>query len=263
MVSKEVLKKIGVFAVAAMVAASPVLAVNANGGIPLGRSGGSGESGEQVTVPPAPIVTPGGTPDTVPTPTPTPVSTPAPTAVPTEAPEESRPVNNSVVTMADGKEVISTVPGEYTALCVEGVAVTTPFSAVKAAFGAGPGDDVSMYSVDTQHGALAAASIRDGLGILAANQVEAVQGPILDIGGFLNGKKMVDINKPIVITLGIPASFRQAGYEYAVIRVQEGGKVSILVNQSQDLSMLSVETDGFGVFAIVKAPAGSFDVFRK
>ncbi len=103
MVSKEVLKKIGVFAVAAMVAASPVLAVNANGGIPLGRSGGSGESGEQVTVPPAPIVTPGGTPDTVPTPTPTPVSTPAPTAVPTEAPEESRPVNNSVVTMADGR----------------------------------------------------------------------------------------------------------------------------------------------------------------
>ena len=168
MVSKEVLKKIGVFAVAAMVAASPVLAVNANGGIPLGRSGGSGESGEQVTVPPAPIVTPGGTPDTVPTPTPTPVSTPAPTAD-----------NNGFI---------------Y---------VHHLFPVQKSAY--------------VQNGSLHC------LHLICCQDSQAVP----DAG------------------------------------CRQGTVLSILVNQSQDPSMLSVETDGFGVFAIVKAPAGSFDVFRK
>ena len=98
--------------------------------------------------------------------------------------------------------------------------------------------------------------------MLGANGIQAESGAVLDMMAYLNGQKVVDINNPITITLGIPASFRQAGYDYAVIRVQEGGRVSILPNRSEDPSVLSVKSDGFGVFALIKAPAGSFDIFE-
>lgn len=313
MVSKEVLKRIGVFAVAAVVAVSPVLAVNANGGVqlPSAKAGtedpGTGDpespspspSAEPTTSPSTeptaspsteptavpttvPSTEPTTEPSTVPTtepstaPTMVPTAAPStvptmapstePTAAPTETPEDSSEGSQEyvadVVTMAGGTVLRTTVPGTYRATVVEGVAVTTPLSAVNAAFGAGRGDCVEMVCLDTRCGEQARASINDGLTMLEANGIQAQSGAVLDMMAYLNGRKVVDINNPITITIGIPASFRQAGYEYAVIRVQEGGRVSILPNRSEDPSVLSVESDGFGVFAIIKAPAGSFDIFR-
>ncbi len=272
MVSKEVLKRIGVFAVAAVVAVSPVLAVNANGGVQLlSTKAGTNDPGTQdpgastePTTPPGTVPTtpPGTVPTTPPTAPPETVPTTAPAETPEDSSEDGQDLVADVVTTAGGTVLKSTIPGTYRVTVVEGIAITTPLAAVNAAFGAGKGDYVEMVCLDTRCGELALASINDGMGILTSNGIQAERGAVLDMMAYLNGQKVVDINNPITITLGLPASFRQAGYEYAVIRVQEGGRVSILPNTSEDPSILSVKTDGFGVFALIKAPAGSFDIFR-
>ena len=264
MVSKEVLKRIGVFAVAAVVAVSPVLAVNANGGVQLlSTKAGTNDPGTQDPGASTEPTTPPGTVPTTPPPArPETVPTTAPAETPEDSSEDGQDLVADVVTTAGGTVLKSTIPGTYRVTVVEGIAITTPLAAVNAAFGAGKGDYVEMVCLDTRCGELALASINDGMGILMSNGIQAERGAVLDMMAYLNGQKVVDINNPITITLGLPASFRQAGYEYAVIRVQEGGRVSILPNTSEDPSILSVKTDGFGVFALIKAPAGSFDIFR-
>lgn len=237
MVSKEVFKRIGVFAVAAMVAVSPVLAVNATGNAGIQLLAADGVTSDTSDPQPQPSQT-------------------------SPAQSSSQSYRANVVTTAEGTKLVSTVPGECYVLAVDGVAVRTPRTEVKEAFGAAAGDSVSMNFVDTKCGKLARQSIADGVALLAANKIQVEEGPVVDVNAFLNDKKVTDIDTPITISLGIPASFREEGCEYAVILVQEGGSVSILTNQSEDPSVLTVETKGFGVYAIVKAPAGSFDIYK-
>ena len=227
------------------------------------RTQDPGASTEPTTPPgTVPTTPPGTVPTTPPTAPPETVPTTAPAETPEDSSEDGQDLVADVVTTAGGTVLKSTIPGTYRVTVVEGIAITTPLAAVNAAFGAGKGDYVEMVCLDTRCGELALASINDGMGILMSNGIQAERGAVLDMMAYLNGQKVVDINNPITITLGLPASFRQAGYEYAVIRVQEGGRVSILPNTSEDPSILSVKTDGFGVFALIKAPAGSFDIFR-
>ena len=161
-----------------------------------------------------------------------------------------------------GNKQVSTVDGFYFVTVASGVAVVTPYADVLTAFGAGAGSDVKVVAVDSEHGPAAGVSINDGLARLAADKVAAVKGPEVDINAYLNGQQVIDINSPITIAIGIPASFRQAGYDYAVIRVQEGGRVSILTDKDQDPDTITINTSGFGVFVLVKAPAGSFNKYN-
>lgn len=243
MVSKKVLKNIGVFAMAVMLAAAPVLAVSANGSSFMRAT----EASDPTTSDPKPVVTPSS-----------PISTTAKTTAPNTATLRKNPVIS-----AAGDKLVSSVDGAYKAKSVKGVIVATLKADVLAAFGAGANDTIVVDVLESNHGPAAERSINDGLAILAANQVQAVKGPVLDINAYVNGKKVTDISAPVNIVVGIPESFRQAGYEYAVILVQEGGRVSILTDlASFDTTLISFNTTGFGVFAIVKAPAGSFDSYK-
>ena len=245
MVSKKVLKNIGVFAMAVMLAAAPVLAVSANGSSFMRATEASDPAtSDPTTSDPKPVASP--------------VSTTAKTTVTNTATLRKNPVIS-----AAGDKLVSSVDGVYDAKSVKGVIVATLKADVLAAFGAGADAAVVVDVHVSNHGPAAERSINDGLAILAANQVQAVKGPVLDINAYVNGKKVTDINAPINIVAGIPESFRQAGYEYAVILVQEGGRVSILTDlASFDTTLVSFDTTGFGVFAIVKAPAGSFDSYK-
>ena len=150
MVSKEVLKRIGVFAVAAVVAVSPVLAVNANGGVQLlSTKAGTNDPGTQdpgastePTTPPGTVPTtpPGTVPTTPPTAPPETVPTTAPAETPEDSSEDGQDLVADVVTTAGGTVLKSTIPGTYRVTVVEGIAITTPLAAVNAAFGAGKGD---------------------------------------------------------------------------------------------------------------------------
>lgn len=246
MVSKKVLKNIGVFAMAVMLAAAPVLAVSANGSKLL-RAGGGTDTTDTTTDTKTPAATSSS-----------PVSQTAKTTTTNTATLRKNPVFS-----AAGDKLVSSVDGAYEAKSVNGVIVATIKADVLAAFGAGADATIVVDVLESNHGPAAERSINDGLAILAANQVEAVKGPVLDINAYLNGQKVIDINTPVNIVVGIPESFRQAGYEYAVILVQEGGRVSILTDvASFDTTLISFNTTGFGVFAIVKAPAGSFDRYK-
>ncbi len=225
MVSRKVLQKIGVFALAVALATVPVMAVSAAGS--TGSDGSTGDTSKK-----------------------TPVVSSAPAQAATVA-----PVENKVVATDSGLVLNSTVPGVYTATVVDGVAVTT----AKAGIPAG----LSLTVSNSTRGSMAEKSINDGMAILAANGIAAVHGPEVDIMSYIQGAKATDINATLTIVMGVPASFRQAGYEYAVLLIQEGGRVSILPDvEAADPSIVAVETQGFGVYVLVKAPAGSFDSFR-
>lgn len=242
MVSKKVLKNIGVFAMAVMLAAAPVLAVSANASQQMRAGAGSDTSDTE---------TPAAA-------NPSPVSQTAKTTI-----TNTNTLRKNPVYSAAGDKLVSSVDGVNDAKSVNGVIVATLKADVLAAFGAAADATIVVDVHESNHGPAAERSINDGLAILAANQVEAVKGPVLDINAFLNGKKVTDINAPVNIVVGIPESFRQAGYEYAVILVQEGGRVSILTDEASfDTTLISFNTTGFGVFAIVKAPAGSFDSYK-
>lgn len=236
MVSKKVLKKIGVFAMTVMLAAAPAMAASAGADVQATSAGGSDASNvSDVTVTPT-----------------TPVDTTAKTTA--SASTAAAPASTNVVLTESGEKLVSTVNGIYRATVVDGVAVTTPKSQVPAG--------LSLAVTNTWHGEKAEVSINDGMNILAANKIEAVKGPVIDVLGFVNKKKATDIDTPITIVIGVPKSFRQAGYEYAVMLVQEGGRVSILTDKDADPTIVSVDTTGFGVYVLVKAPAGSFDMFK-
>ncbi len=242
MVSKKVLKNIGVFAMAVMLAAAPALAVSAGGSSQLLKSTtGSQDQGSTDPVTPS-----------------NPVSSGTKTTAPAPAPQ----VSNHVVVAGGGNKLVSTVEGVYTETVVDGVAVTTSKADVAAAFGAGEGAQIRLAVLNSSHGPAAEQCINDGLAGLAADNVNVVRGPAIDINAYLNGKKVIDIDNPVTVVVGVPESFRQAGYEYAVIRVQEGGRVSILTDKEPDSAIVAFDTTGFGVFVIVKAPAGSFDKYK-
>lgn len=234
MVSKKVLKKIGVFAMTAMLAAAPVMAVSASADVQL-RAASTTNTNTNTS--------------TNTNPTPSVDESTSKTTTSTVA----APSTNVVVTDA-GLKLVSTVPGTYRVTVVDGVAVTTPAKSVPAR--------LSLVCTNSMHGEAAEVSINDGLAILAANKVSAVKGPVIDILGYINKKKATDIETPITVVMGVPDSFRQAGYDYAIMLVQEGGRVSILTDKEADPSIVSVDTKGFGVYVLVKAPAGSFDKFN-
>lgn len=244
MVSKKVLKNIGVFAMTAMLVASPAFAVSANASSPVARVSVHNVHG---------------------TSTPT-ASTSESSSESGESASSSSSVGVSLASKAvvtsSGVKLVSTVNGVYHAKSVDGAAVIAPAADVLAAFGASNIGAVKMDVVDSVHGPAATVSINYGLAVLAADNVTAVKGPEVDMNAFLNGKKVVDINQPISIAVGIPASFRTAGCDYAVMLIQEGGRVSILPNLSADPNVISVNSKGFGVYVLVKAPAGSFDKYR-
>lgn len=228
MVSSKVLQKIGVFALAVTLAAVPVMAVNAAAGTTSSK--GTGESDEPST----------------------PAASSAPAAT-TVAPATT--VETDVVTTDSGVVLNSTVPGYYVATVVDGVAVTTPKAAIP--------EGLVLAVTNSFHGSAATKSLNDGLALLAANGIEAVHGPEVDVLGYIKGSKTTDLSAPITVVMGVPASFRQAGYDYAVLLIQEGGRVSVLPDkEAADPSIVAVETQGLGVYVLIKAPAGSFDSFK-
>lgn len=269
MIKKNVLKKIGVFAMTVMLAAAPVMAVGAANATALVSGSGTGtdiDTGSE-----DPVVTPDPTDPTV---TPAPIVTPDPTPTvkpgatgnnsvdrPTDSgsqesddSDDSEAEDNYVVTTAGGTTLVSTVPGVYAVSCVPGVAFTTPKNQL-------PGD-LTVEVRNSARGDKAAQSINDGLAILAANGVNAVKGPEIDITAYIKSERTIDLDRKITVAFGIPSDFKQAGYDYAVMLIQEGGRVSILPDTKADSACITINTSGTGVYVLVKAPAGSFDKFR-
>lgn len=247
MVTKKILRNIGVFALTAMLAVSPVVAVNANPGAMV-RNSAVDTTTTTTDEPSQDVITPC---------TPSAPATSTAPAVTTVA-----PAVKDDVTLADGSVVSSTVPGRYIANVVDGVAITTPAVSFGAALGAASGSEVYVSVCDTACGPMAQQSVKDGMAGLATAGVNAINGPVIDIYAYVNNASVIDANAPVELKIGVPASFKQEGYDVAIICVQYGGRVSVLVDKDADPNTITCDTKGFGVFAMVKAPAGSFDRYK-
>lgn len=277
MVQKSVLRKIGVFAMTVMLAVAPIMAVNAESANQMVKAvAGTGDTtsdpGSSET--PAPEDPTPAPEDPTPAPEdPTPVPedpTPAPED-PTPAPEDPTPApvvptpdadedaedesgDNYVVATTSGQQLVSTVSGVYNVSSVPGVAITTPAGELPSG--------MTVEITNSNRGSKAAQSIQDGLTMLEQSGVSATKGPEIDIAAYINNAGKADLDKKVTISIGIPSGFKQAGCDYAVMLIQAGGRVSILPNISADSEYITVSTSGFGVYVIVKAPAGSFKMFQ-
>lgn len=259
MVRKNLFKKLGVLAVIGMLTAAPILGVNAaasgstatgNNTVASGNNtqepskddqnddnkgqdssddqGNSGNSGN----------TTGG-------------STSSAAQADDDAEEATE---NFTVFTATGDPVPSTVAGSYTVTSVPGVAFTTPKAELPS--------DLTVEVANSTRGPLAAQCVENGVAMLTASGIDVTKGPEIDILAKLGDINTSDISQKLTVSIGLPKDFMQNGYDYALILVRPGGRVSVLVDKKTNPSCITVETSGFGVYALVKAPAGSFDSYK-
>lgn len=161
---------------------------------------------------------------------------------------------NFTVFTATGDPVPSTVAGSYTVTSVPGVAFTTPKAELPS--------DLTVEVANSTRGPLAAQCVENGVAMLTASGIDVTKGPEIDILAKLGDINTSDISQKLTVSIGLPKDFMQNGYDYALILVRPGGRVSVLVDKKTNPSCITVETSGFGVYALVKAPAGSFDSYK-
>lgn len=256
MVRKNLFKKLGVLAVIGMLTAAPILGVNAaasgstatgNNTVASGNNtqepskddqnddnkgqdssddqGNSGNSGN----------TTGGS-----------------TSSADDDAEEA--TENFTVFTETGDPVPSTVAGSYKVTSVPGVAFTTPKAELPS--------DLTVEVANSTRGPLAAQCVENGVAMLTASGIDVTKGPEIDILAKLGDINTSDISQKLTVSIGLPKDFMQSGYDYALILVRPGGRVSVLVDKKTNPSCITVDTSGFGVYALVKAPAGSFDSYK-
>lgn len=237
MVSKKILKNIGVFALAAVLAVAPA-AVNAQTGS-LSRSIEGTNTPGTNTPPSSAGSTSSGS-----------------CSSSSSSSKHSSSSSSSSVKSADGSVIVSTVGGSYSVHVVSGAAITTPYAQVAAALGAPAGASVTVRMRDSECGPMAQKSIQDGIQGLANAGITATEAAALDIFAYVNKESVISVSTPVRIQAGLPESMRD-GSQVAVILVQEGGTVSLLRDQDNDPATITVDTPGFGVFAFVKISGGS------
>ena len=162
------------------------------------------------------------------------------------------------VTLADGTVLNSTVAGSSKATSIKGIAVAAPAAVVNAALGVKEGEKAFVTIADSNYGPAAKASLENAAAALGA-QIEAV----LDINmGKLNANGKFELVKnasKLVEFRLAPKGTLKAGYEWAIVRVQAGGAVTVLPNWSSNAGEIQFFTDGSGVFGLTQVPAGSLD----
>ena len=169
--------------------------------------------------------------------------------------------------MVSGVKVFTTVAGRYSANSVAGVIVTTPYSDVAAAVGAGANQKPFAVIENSVCGEDSKACMMKKLEEMKAISPEVVSGPALDIwigtsDANNNFTKVVKAARPIEFKIGIPANFKTDGYEYALIFVQSDGTTSVIVDTDDDSDTMTFSTDVYGTFTLVKGPSGSFAAYR-
>lgn len=151
-----------------------------------------------------------------------------------------------------GKTFASTITGSFSAPNVNGSAVISAKADVNAAMGLKNGETASVRIFKSNYGPKAQKCVAD-----TAAALNVTTGPVVDINlGKIakNGKyeNVQHINAPVVFTIGIPASFANAGSNFYMINVQPGGAVALLQDMDTDPNTITFATADFGVFALAR-----------
>ncbi len=156
--------------------------------------------------------------------------------------------------------VKSTVGGSYTATVVNGTAVVTPKADVNAAFALKRGETATIVVRDSRAGEAAKKCFTH-----TASALGLVMGPIIDFAGMATTTKgsrtVARFTQDVSMVVGIPASMRTENVEYAMIRVVPGGQIDILTDNDEDPDTITFLTNASGAYMLVAAPKGYFEIF--
>lgn len=161
--------------------------------------------------------------------------------------------NNTVI--IGGKSVKSTVGGIFMATAVNGVAVTSPVASVNAAIGLSQADvdagtNARFYICNSSNKEMKAA-----LQSAAAATGKTV-GAYINVDLYTITKKgtvtaIRNTEEPITMTFGLPGRIANAGNSVSVICIDQNGKSVVMEDTDTDPKTLTINTNVFGVYAIV------------
>jgi len=172
------------------------------------------------------------------------------------------------VTDSDGKQIVTTIPAGNSSSQVQSVAIITPKTEVNLFAGLTgkqmeEGQYVAMLVSDSQCGENARNVINNAAMSVKANVATILE---IDLGIFLQSGeqigKVTDLNQAIQFTISTPSDISNPEkYDFAMVHLHDGA-VNILPDLDKNPATITVETDGFSVYAVVYGEPGSFDAFR-
>lgn len=162
------------------------------------------------------------------------------------------PATSSVT--VGGVTFVTTVKGAYLAKTVDGIAVTTPAADIAASYGLTSAQTLFVLVMDTDK--KASHKAMDSLNAAAA-ALNATMGPVLNIDlGYRESNLFHQLSAgstEITMTVAVPADFRDAQANYAVIVVRYGGAITVLPDLDEYAETVTFNTTGgLGCYAIVK-----------
>lgn len=185
-----------------------------------------------------------------------------------ERPDKQHTTGDKVtVTTSDGNQVVTSMPTSNSS-SVQSVAVITPKDKFNEVAGltqeqTSAGQYLAVVVANSQCGENAKKTIND-----VAMSVSAKLATILeiDLGIFISSGeqigKVTDLTSPIQFVIATPSDIpNPAMYDFAMIHIHNG-QARVLPDMDTDPATITVETDGFSVYAVVYGEPGSFDAFR-
>jgi hypothetical protein len=153
-----------------------------------------------------------------------------------------------------GSSVKTTVGGYYGAKSVQGMAITTALSSVKASLGL-TGNQVpvvTVYDTDVKKSSKAMDSVNAAVAAIGGEYVTSLN---IDLNAKENGKLVTLTNGSVAMATGLPKT-ADTTKTYCVVCVQPGGVTTILQDQDQDPKTVTFEVQaGLGTYAIVAGEA--------
>lgn len=156
---------------------------------------------------------------------------------------------NTSISVGGGK-VVTTIAGAYASKTVDGMAVITPLSEIKANLGLAAGQTPYLMAFDTdaKKSSLAMASLNAAAEPLGVNVITTLN---IDLGAKQNGKFVTLSNGSVNMVVGLPKAAIDPAKTYSVICVQPGGAITILKDQDTNPNTVTFAVKaGLGTYAI-------------
>lgn len=156
---------------------------------------------------------------------------------------------NAVIKVA-GVDVRTSIGGVYAAKSVQGAAITTALSSVRANLGLTGSQKpaITIYDTDPKKSPAALASINAAAEALGGTVLTSLN---IDLGAKENGKWVTLSNGSVALATGLPKG-ADTTKTYCAILVQPGGAVTILEDQDTNPKTVTFEVKaGIGTYAIV------------
>lgn len=156
---------------------------------------------------------------------------------------------NAAIKVA-GVDVRTSIGGVYAAKSVQGAAITTALSSVRANLGLTGSQKpaITIYDTDPKKSPAALASINAAAEALGGTVLTSLN---IDLGAKENGKWVTLSNGSVALATGLPKG-ADTTKTYCAILVQPGGAVTILEDQDTNPKTVTFEVKaGIGTYAIV------------